>query len=44
MDMKLEVVSGPGPDCRGYRSFAAFGDPDGNGRVVQEVKTRHAGR
>ena len=36
----------PGPDPTGtsYGSFCAFGDPDGNAWLVQEVTTRHPGR
>ena len=36
----------PGPDSRGdsYFSYAAFNDPDGNGWVLQQVKTRLPGR
>jgi catechol 2,3-dioxygenase-like lactoylglutathione lyase family enzyme len=37
-------VSGPDPDHRSYRSFASFRDPDGNGWLLQEIKTRLAGR
>jgi catechol 2,3-dioxygenase-like lactoylglutathione lyase family enzyme len=37
-------VSGPHPDRGDYRSFASFSDPDGNGWVLQEVKTRAPGR
>jgi len=37
-------VSGPAPDQTSYRSFATFGDPDGNGWLLQEVKTRLPGR
>ena len=37
-------VAGPDPVYSGYASFAAFSDPDGNGRVLQEVKTRVPGR
>jgi catechol 2,3-dioxygenase-like lactoylglutathione lyase family enzyme len=37
-------VSGPAPDHGSYRSFASFGDPDGNGWLLQEVTTRLAGR
>lgn len=46
MDLKLEVVVVPVPDVdRGdYGSFASFGDPDGNGWVLQEVNTRAPGR
>jgi hypothetical protein len=31
-------IPGPDPDRRGYRSFARFSDPDGNGWVLQEVR------
>jgi catechol 2,3-dioxygenase-like lactoylglutathione lyase family enzyme len=36
----------PGPDAerRSYYSFAAFEDPDGNGWLFQEIKTRLPGR
>jgi catechol 2,3-dioxygenase-like lactoylglutathione lyase family enzyme len=36
----------PGPDpARGtYRSYASFTDPDGNGWLLQEIKTRLPGR
>jgi catechol 2,3-dioxygenase-like lactoylglutathione lyase family enzyme len=36
----------PGPDAEGhsYRSWASFSDPDGNGWLLQEVKTRLPGR
>lgn len=37
-------VSGPDPKRRDYASFASFSDPDGNGWVLQEVKTRAPGR
>jgi catechol 2,3-dioxygenase-like lactoylglutathione lyase family enzyme len=37
-------VSGPDPEHRSYRSFASFGDPDGNGWLFQEVTTRLPGR
>jgi catechol 2,3-dioxygenase-like lactoylglutathione lyase family enzyme len=37
-------VSGPDPEGRSYGSFASFGDPDGNGWLFQEVKTRLPGR
>ncbi len=32
------------PKRRDYASFASFSDPDGNGWVLQEVKTRAPGR
>jgi catechol 2,3-dioxygenase-like lactoylglutathione lyase family enzyme len=37
-------VGGPDPEHRSYRSFASFGDPDGNGWLLQEVTTRLPGR
>jgi catechol 2,3-dioxygenase-like lactoylglutathione lyase family enzyme len=37
-------VPGPHPEHESYGSFASFSDPDGNGWVVQEVKTRAPGR
>ena len=37
-------VSGPSPDRTSYRSFATFGDPDGNGWLLQEVTARLPGR
>ncbi|MBM0744389.1 hypothetical protein JOY44_22720 [Phormidium sp. CLA17] len=37
-------VTGPDPEHRDYSSFASFSDPDGNGWVLQEVKTRAPGR
>jgi predicted enzyme related to lactoylglutathione lyase len=37
-------VSGPAPERADYGSFASFSDPDGNGWVLQEVKTRAPGR
>ncbi len=33
-------VSGPDPEHRSYRSFASFGDPDGNGWLLQEITAR----
>jgi catechol 2,3-dioxygenase-like lactoylglutathione lyase family enzyme len=35
---------GPDPERGDYGSFASFSDPDGNGWVLQEVKTRAPGR
>ena len=35
---------GPDPEGRSYFSFASFGDPDGNGWLLQEVTTRLPGR
>src|SRR5262245_12443795 len=37
-------ASGPAPDHASYRSFARFHDPDGNGWLLQEIKTRLPGR
>ena len=37
-------VPGPDPEGRSYFSFASFSDPDGNGWLLQEVKTRLPGR
>jgi catechol 2,3-dioxygenase-like lactoylglutathione lyase family enzyme len=38
-------VSGPAPPAHAdYGSFAAFSDPDGNGWLLQEIKTRRPGR
>jgi hypothetical protein len=37
-------VSGPAPGHADYGSFAAFSDPDGNGWLLQEIKTRLPGR
>src|SRR5208337_4910832 len=37
-------LSGPAPDHASYGSFATFGDPDGNGWLLQEVTTRLPGR
>ena len=36
--------NGPAPDHASYLSFATFSDPDGNSWLIQEVKTRLAGR
>jgi len=35
---------GPDPERRSYRSWASFTDPDGNGWLLQEIKTRLPGR
>lgn len=35
---------GPDPERRSYFTFASFDDPDGNGWVLQEIKTRLPGR
>jgi hypothetical protein len=37
-------VDGPAPQRADYSSFAAFSDPDGNGWLLQEIKTRLPGR
>jgi catechol 2,3-dioxygenase-like lactoylglutathione lyase family enzyme len=37
-------VPGPDPNRSSYFSFASFSDPDGNGWLLQEVKTRFPGR
>jgi catechol 2,3-dioxygenase-like lactoylglutathione lyase family enzyme len=37
-------AGGPAPDHASYGSFATFSDPDGNGWLLQEIKTRLPGR
>ena len=37
-------LAGPAPGDRSYASWLSFSDPDGNGWLVQEVKTRLPGR
>jgi catechol 2,3-dioxygenase-like lactoylglutathione lyase family enzyme len=37
-------LAGPDPERRSYESFASFSDPDGNGWLLQEIKTRLPGR
>jgi hypothetical protein len=37
-------VPGPDPQRRSYQTYASFSDPDGNGWVLQEIKTRLPGR
>ncbi len=37
-------VAGAAPEHADYGSFAAFSDPDGNGWLLQEIKTRLPGR
>jgi hypothetical protein len=37
-------VGRPDPERRGYRSFASFSDPDGNGWLFQELTARLPGR
>ena len=39
-----ELLPGPDPERRSYLTFASFNDPDGNGWLLQEVKTRPPGR
>jgi catechol 2,3-dioxygenase-like lactoylglutathione lyase family enzyme len=41
---KNSRVSGRDPQGRSYFSFASFEDPDGNGYLLQEIKTRLPGR
>ncbi len=44
-EMKLEGrASGPAPDHADYGSFVSFSDPDGNGWLLQELRTRLPGR
>ena len=37
-------VAGPDPEGRSYSSLATFKDPDGNGWLLQEIKSRLPGR
>ena len=37
-------LPGPDPERRPYLTFASFSDPDGNGWLLQEVRTRLPGR
>lgn len=37
-------VQGPDPQGRSNQTYAAFGDPDGNEWLLQEIKTRLPGR
>jgi catechol 2,3-dioxygenase-like lactoylglutathione lyase family enzyme len=37
-------VPGPDPQGRSYQTYASFGDPDGNGWLLQEITTRLPGR
>jgi catechol 2,3-dioxygenase-like lactoylglutathione lyase family enzyme len=37
-------VPGPDPERTSYGSWAAFDDPDGNGWMLQEIRTRLPGR
>lgn len=42
--VKNPRVKGHDPEGRSYYSFASFEDPDGNGWLLQEIKTRLPGR
>src|SRR5258708_21599276 len=37
---RLQRVSGPPPHRCSHRSYASFGDPDGNGLLLQEITAR----
>ena len=37
-------VPGPDPQGRSYMTYVSFSDPDGNGWLLQEIKTRLPGR
>jgi len=37
-------LPGKDPEGQSYRSWASFNDPDGNGWMLQEIKTRLPGR
>jgi catechol 2,3-dioxygenase-like lactoylglutathione lyase family enzyme len=37
-------VPGPDPEGRSYQTYASFADPDGNGWLLQEIKTQLPGR
>ena len=37
-------AAGPDPQGRSYASWASFNDPDNNGWLLQEIKTRRPGR
>ena len=37
-------VPGPDPEGHSYQTYASFSDPDGNGWLLQEIKTRLPGR
>jgi catechol 2,3-dioxygenase-like lactoylglutathione lyase family enzyme len=39
-----ERKPGPAPEHADYQSFVSFSDPDGNGWLLQEVRTRLPGR
>jgi catechol 2,3-dioxygenase-like lactoylglutathione lyase family enzyme len=38
------IEPGPDPERRSYLTYASFSDPDGNGWLLQEVRTRLPGR
>ena len=40
----MGVSPGPDPQGRSYQTYASFSDPDGNGWLLQEIKTRLPGR
>ena len=42
--MENPRVEGRDPEGRSYYSFVSFDDPDGNGWLLQEIKTRLPGR
>jgi catechol 2,3-dioxygenase-like lactoylglutathione lyase family enzyme len=46
LDVSATKGRAPGPDPQGrsYFSYASFSDPDGNGWLLQEIKTRLPGR
>ena len=43
-DLKAERQPGRDPEGNSYSSWISFNDPDGNGWLVQEIKTRLPGR
>jgi catechol 2,3-dioxygenase-like lactoylglutathione lyase family enzyme len=43
-DHNGERKNGPDPEGRSYSTWASFSDPDGNGWLLQEIKTRLPGR
>jgi catechol 2,3-dioxygenase-like lactoylglutathione lyase family enzyme len=43
-DLKAERQPGRDPEGSSYSSWVSFNDPDGNGWLVQEIKTRLPGR
>ena len=43
-DYNAEREYGPDGDRNSYSTFASFSDPDGNGWLLQEIKTRLPGR